>query len=177
MEKQILELNIHDKVVIEDRYTGQCEEEILKVYGYGTKTSFYETENFVFNIYSAGRISIHHRSLNEDQNIDYGFKIVEAKRPVNVIENDTNKIIDVTFWKDDKYIDLIDLSKYGEYLQVVKEDVYKRKYEELVNLLSCAKKQVSLNGRNQVQSLVLDFSEMNPTTQQELYELIIKEMK
>lgn len=175
MEKQILELQVHDKVVIEDRFTGQSEEKILKVYGYGTKNSFYETENFMFNIYSAGRISIHHKKLDKDQNIDYDFKIVEAKRPVNVIENDTNKIIDVTFWKDGKYIDLIDLSEYGEYLQVVKEDVYKRKYEELVRLLSYAKKQVSLDCVNHVQSLILDFSDMNPTTQQEIYELIVKE--
>lgn len=174
--KEILELQVHDKVIIEDRFTGQDEEEILTVYkGYGTNTYFYETENFEFSIRSAGRIFIHHKALNEDKNIDYDFKIIEAKRPVNVIENDTNKIIDVTFWKNGKYIDLIDLSEYGEYLQIVKEDVYKRKYEELVLLLSCTKKQVSLNGRNQVQSLVLDFSEMNPTTQQEIYELIVKE--
>ena len=33
MEKETLKLNIYDKVIIEDRYTGQYEEKILRVYG------------------------------------------------------------------------------------------------------------------------------------------------
>lgn len=176
MEKEILELQVHDKVVIEDRFTGQDEEEILTVYkGYGTNTYFYETENFEFSIRSAGRIFIHHKALNEDKNIDYDFKIIEAKRPANVIENDTNKTIDITFWKDGKYIDFIDLSKYGENLQIVKEDIYKRKYEELIYFLSRANKQITLNNENRVQTLVLDLSCLNPDIKQDIYKLIVKD--
>lgn len=176
--KEILKLNLHDKVVIKDRYTGQEEEEILTIYkGYGTNTYFYKTENFEFSIYSAGRILIHHKSLDEDKNIDYDFKIIEAKRPVSVIENNEIKVIDVTFWRNGKYIDLIDLSEYGEYLQFVKEDFYQRKYEDLVYLLSRSNKQIALNDRNKVQTLVLDLSNLNPDIKQDIYKLIVKEMK
>ena len=173
MQKK-LELQVHDKVIIEDRFTGQYEEEIYEVYKNGTK-NYYETENFEFSIHSAGRIFIHHKALEEEKSIDCDFKIIEAKRPVNVIENDTNKIIDVTFWKDGKYLDLIDLSEYGEYLQLVKENNYKEKYEELVYLLSRANKEITLNDRNKVQTLVLDLSSLNPNAKQEIYKMIIKE--
>lgn len=40
--KKILKLNLHDKVVIEDRFTGQYEEEILKVYENGTKRRIFK---------------------------------------------------------------------------------------------------------------------------------------
>lgn len=176
MEKETLKLNLHDKVVIEDRFGNKYEEEIYEVFEYNSKTYCYRTENFELNIHAAGRTFILCKSLDKDQKIDYDFKIIKANRLINVIENGIYKTIDVTFWENGKYIDLIDLSKYGEYLQLVKEeDIYKRKYEDLVCLLSCAKKQISLNGRNNVQSIVLDFSEMNPDRQQEIYELITKE--
>lgn len=174
--REKLELQIHDKVVIEDRFTGQYEEEVLTVYGNGTKSHYYETNNFNFSIHSAGRIFVHHKKFDEEKNIDYDFKIIEAKRPANVIENGINKTIDITFWENGKYLELDEVTKrYGSITLVNKEDVYKEKYEELIYLLSRAYKQITLNNENRVQTLVLDLSNLNPHIKQDLYKLIVKE--
>lgn len=175
---EMLELQVHDKVVIEDRFTGQYEEEIYEVNINDDRTmSCYETKNFEISI-KYRRIFVHHKALDEDKNIDCDFKIIEAKRPVNVIENGFNKTIDMSFWKDGKYLDIDDLIRdYPNVSFINHEDVYKRKYEDLVYLLSRANKQITLNDRNNVQTLVLDLSCLNPDIKQDLYKLIVKEMK
>lgn len=174
--QEILELQVHDKVVIEDRFTGQCEEEIYEVNINNDRTmSYYETKNFEISI-KYGRIFVRQKSLDEDQNIDYGFKIIEAKRPEDVIENSINKTIDITFWQNGKYRDINDFIRdYPNASFINHEDIYKRKYEDLIYLLSRANKQITLNDRNNVQTLILDLSNLNPDIKQDLYKLIVKE--
>lgn len=98
---------------------------------------------------------------------------MESKEYMQHELNELEDLLERTKKECDKKIVIETIEKNIELTKQVIKDL--EKYEELIYLLSRTNKQITLNNRNNVQTLILDLSDLNPNIKQDIYKLIVKE--